>query len=98
VWRSCGTPVPGARVFISINGRLALTSRSHSVGADVTLTRAGNSGTGFASQRWLRHRVASGVFEYMNLKTGLWLRVRNNGLHAYRTVTTGHSPTAWVVH
>jgi len=97
VWRSCGTPLPGVRVFISINRRLALTSRSTTPGADVTLTPAGNGGTAFASQRWIRNRVASGVFQYRNLSTGLWLRVRNNGLHAYQTVTTGNSATSWVV-
>jgi hypothetical protein len=76
---------------------LVLTSRSSSPGADVTLTEAGNNGNGFASQQWIRTPLGSGVFMYRNVKTGLWLRVRNNGPKFYQTVTTGSTASAWHV-
>jgi hypothetical protein len=97
VWRSCGTPVSGGRIFFSLKDGLVLTSRSSSPGADVTVTEAGNNGNGFASQQWIRTPLGSGVFMYRNMKTGLWLRVRNNGPKFYQTVTTGNTASAWHV-
>lgn len=97
IWLSCGTSTPGVRNFISLNGLLALTSRSETPGADVTLTpRHGIDG--FASQRWTRVVVTPGrVFRYRNVKTHLWLRVRNSGPVGFQTVTTGSMATNWVV-
>lgn len=97
VWRSCGTPVSGARIFFSLKDGLVLTSRSSTPGADVTLTEAGNDGNGFASQQWSRVPVAAGVFMYQNVKTGLWLRIRNNGPKFYQTATTGSTASVWHV-
>ena len=79
------------------NGGMALTSRATSPGADVTLTpRHGING--FASQQWRRIVIQSGrVFRYQNVKTGLWLRVRNSGPVGFQTVTTGSMATNWVV-
>jgi hypothetical protein len=96
-WLSCGTSTSGVRSFISVNGLLALTSRSLTPGADVTLTpRHGING--FASQRWTRVVITPGsVFRYQNVKTHLWLRVRNSGPAGFQTVTTGNTATNWVV-
>ncbi len=96
-WLSCGTSTPGVRSFISVNGLLALTSRSLSPGADVTLTPR-HGVNGFASQRWTRVVITPGrVFRYQNVKTHLWLRVRNSGPVGFQTVTTGNTATNWVV-
>jgi hypothetical protein len=76
------------------NRGLALTSRDSSSGGDVTLTPPGNGGNGFASQLW----YASGagpMFTFANVKTGLYLRVRNSGPSMGQTVTTGSSVTIW---
>jgi hypothetical protein len=32
---------------------------------------------------------------YQNVKTGLWLQVRNGGPVMYQTVTTGAAPSDW---
>lgn len=96
-WLSCGTNHAGVRSFLSVNGLLSLTSRAGSPGADVTLTpRHGTNG--FASQQWRRTVVQSGrVFQYQNVRTGFWLRVRNSGPVRGQTVTTGVARTNWVV-
>jgi hypothetical protein len=77
--------------WLITNQGLALTSRSSSPGANVTLETAGNHGNGFASQRW----NFAGGGTYQNVKTGLFLRVRNNGPIMHQTVTTGKTATAW---
>jgi hypothetical protein len=80
--------------FVLENRGLALTSRATSSGADVTLTPPGNGGNGFASQRWIGN-AAGPMITFQNVKTGLFLRVRNSGPIMYQTVTTGSSFTIW---
>jgi hypothetical protein len=79
------------------NRGLALTSRSSSTGVDVTLEPPGNGGTGFASQQWFITctTTACSQWDFNNLKTGLWLRIRNSGPSMGQTVTTGSTPTNW---
>ena len=76
------------------NRGLALTSRATSSGADVTLTPPGNGGDGFASQRWIGN-AAGPMITFQNVKTGLFLRVRNSGPVMYQNVTTGSTFTIW---
>ena len=79
-------------------GGLALTSRSSSAGAKVTLEPPGNGGTGFASQQWFITCVdppACSQWDFNNVKTVLWLRIRNSGPVMGQTVTTGGTPTNW---
>ena len=78
--------------FVLENRGLALTSRVSST--DVTLTPPGNGGNGFASQRWIGN-AAGPMITFQNVKTGLFLRVRNNGPIIGQTVTTGRTATAW---
>jgi hypothetical protein len=82
--------------FVLENRGLALTSRATSSGADVTLTPPGNGGDGFASQRWIGN-AAGPMITFQNVKTGLFLRVRNSGPIMYQTVTTGSSFTVWLM-
>ena len=77
--------------WLITNQGLALTSRSSSPGANVTVESAGNGGNGFASQQW----ILAGSTTFQNVKTGLFLRVRNNGPTMGQLVTTGSTPTAW---
>jgi hypothetical protein len=86
---------PASNVTLLENRGLALTSRSSSAGGDVTLTPAGNGGNGFASQQWA-YVVGSTTITFRNAKTGLFLRVRNNGPAMGQTVTTGSTPTNWI--
>jgi hypothetical protein len=86
-----------ANLTVVENRGLALTSRSSSPGADVTVEPAGNGGTGFASQQWVTESSALFSITLRNVKTGLWLRVRNGGPVMYQTVTTGHAPSTWIV-
>jgi hypothetical protein len=79
-------------------GGLALTSRSSSSGANVTLEPPGNGGSGFASQQWFitcANPPACSQWDFNNVKTVLWLRIRNSGPIMGQTVTTGSSPTNW---
>ena len=77
------------------NQNLALTSRSTSPGDVVTMTRAGNNGDGFASQKW--DFVESGsTLTFQNESTGLFLRIRNNGPKIGQSVTTGFTPEQWI--
>ena|SRR5215469_6519583 len=76
------------------NGGLALTDRPTSAGADVTLESPGNGGHGFASQQWNYH-ISGPKVMFQNVKTGLYLRVRNSGLVMSQTVTTGSTATFW---
>jgi hypothetical protein len=93
-WLDCLSAT--SNVLVLTNGGLALTSRSSSPGADVTLTPAGNGGNGFASQQWA-FVVESTTSTFRNVKTGLFLRVRNNGPAMGQTATTGSTPTNWIV-
>lgn len=96
VWDGCAF-ANGQFLITTLNGGgLALTSRSHSPGADVTVETAGNSGNGFASQHWKLSPTATGT-TFQNVKTGLWLRIRNSGPRMYQTVTTGSRATSWTV-
>ena len=89
-WLICELP----SAFLVVNRGLALTSRSTSPGADVTVETPGNGGTGFASQQW-HLVVVLGVLVATNVKTGLSLRVRNSGPVMGQTVTTGSTATEW---
>ncbi len=83
---------PGARSRLG----LALTSRTTSSGADVTLTPPGNGGNGFASQRWIGN-AGGPMIAFQNVKTGPFLRVRNGGPIMHQTVTTGSTFTVWLM-
>jgi hypothetical protein len=63
---------------------------------DVTLTPPGNSSNGFASQRWIAD-AAGPMITFQNVKTGLYLRMRNGGPIMHQTVTTGSSFTIWLM-
>jgi hypothetical protein len=79
-------------------GGLALTSRSSSSGADVTLEKPGNGGTGFASQQWFITTSTGGSpWDFNNVKTVLWLQIRSSPPVMGQTVTTGSAPTDWTV-
>jgi hypothetical protein len=90
-WTICE---PGSSVAVFENGGLVLTSRSG--GGDVTMETAGNSGNGFASQQWTFSGGPT-TYTFQNVKTGLYLRVRNNGPIMGQTVTTGNSSTSWTL-
>ena len=91
-WTVC--PVPHSQEVVIENRGLALTSRSSSPGADVTLESPGNGGNGFASQQWFGN-AAGPMITFQNAKTGLFLRVRNSGPSMGQTLTTGSSFTVW---
>jgi hypothetical protein len=82
--------------FVLENRGLALTSRATTSGEDVTLTPPGNGGNGFASQRWIGN-AAGPMITFRNVKTGLFLRVRNSGPVMHQTVTTGSTFTIWLM-
>ena len=90
LWVHCNSTVVSHQLLLKNRG-LALTSRT--AGGDVVLEPAGNSGNGFASQQWIS--AGTNPFTYKNVKTGLYLRVRNAGPLMFQTVTTGASPTSW---
>ena len=94
LWTLCVFSTTDKLVFENRN--LALTTRSTSPGSDVTLTRVGNNGDGFASQQWTFFESGP-IIEFQNVKTGLWLRVRNNGPKIGQSVTTGFTPTDWTI-
>ena len=80
------------------NRGLALTSRSSTTGAKVTLESPGNGGTGFASQQWFitcANPPACSQWDFNNVKTVLWLQIRSSGPVMGQTVTTGSAPTNW---
>jgi hypothetical protein len=95
MWTFCELGTSSTYVISSQNQGLALTSRSSSSGADVTVEPAGNGGTGFASQQWETGGGPGNTFR--NVKTGLWLRVRNSGPVMGQTVTTGDLATHWTI-
>ena len=88
----------GAQEFAFVQVRdgitYLLTSRDFVAGGLVT-AEAHAPGSAYASQTWVWAGPAGGPFTFQNLKTGLFLRVRNSGPADYQTVTTGHSPTEW---
>ena len=92
LWVHCNSTVVSHQLLLK-NGGLALTSRDSSPGGSVLLEPAGNGGNGFASQQWIY--AGTNPFTFKNVKTGLYLRVRNGGPLMYQTVTTGTSPTSW---
>ena len=81
--------------FLVTNSGLAMTSRATIPGANVTVETAGNGGNGFTSQLWNLAGVSSNSDTFQNVKTGLFLRVRNNGPIMGQLVTTGSTATAW---
>jgi hypothetical protein len=86
----------GSSNFLFENGELALTSRSSSPGADVTTETAGNGGIGYSSQQWtIAAGTGSNTITFQNVKTGLYLRVHNNGPIMGQDVTTGSSAASW---
>jgi hypothetical protein len=92
LWLACFSST--SNTVVLKNRGLALTSRAFSPGADVTMVPPGNGGNGFASQQW--DLVVSGsTVTFQNVKTGLFLRVRNSGPIMGQTVTTGFTATAW---
>jgi len=93
LWTICFFTTSDTIVFENRN--LALTSRSTGPGDDVTMTRAGNNGNGFSSQQW--NFVESGsTLTFQNVKTGLFLRIRNSGPKVGQSVTTGFTPEQWI--
>ena len=96
-WSLCVVPNT-SNVALFENRGLALTSRASSPGADVTLEPPGNDGNGFASQEW--EIISNGIDPgrgsmLLNVKTGLFLRVRNGAPVLDQTVTTGRTATPW---
>jgi len=92
LWVHCNSTVTLNQLLL-VNRGLALTSRDTSAGGTVTLEPAGNGGNGFASQQWIY--AGSNPYTFQNVKTGLYLRVRNGGPLMYQTVTTGKTATSW---
>jgi hypothetical protein len=86
---------PASNVTLLENRGLALTSRDFSPGGSVTMTPAGNGGNGFASQMWDFVNVGTSSATFQNAKTGLFLRVPNNGPIMGQNVTTGRTATVW---
>jgi hypothetical protein len=94
----CFTQIPsgpnaGQFTIASLNGGLAMTSRATTPGADVTVTTNG----GFASQRWILSFPTGSTITIQNVKTTLFLRVRNSGPALNQTVTTGAMATEWTL-
>jgi hypothetical protein len=92
LWVHCNSTVVSHELLLKNRG-LTLTSRGSGAGGDVLLEPAGNGGNGFASQKWVYN--GTNPFTFKNVKTGLFLRVRNGGPLMYQTVTTGSTPTFW---
>jgi hypothetical protein len=93
VWLNCFSTT--SNTVVLKQGGLALTSRSSSPGADVLMEPPGNGGNGFASQQW-NFVAPDGTVTFQNVKTGLFLRVRNSCCSFGQTVTTGNTSTAWI--
>ncbi len=94
-WTLCVSATSDMVVFQNRN--LALTSRSTSPGSVDTMSPTGNGGNGFASQQWDYVFTSSSTITFQNVKTGLYLRVRNTGPKVGQTVTTGFTPTDWTI-
>jgi hypothetical protein len=95
LWTLCVFSTSNTVVFLNRN--LALTTRSTSPGDVVMMTKAGNNGDGFASQQWNYTFVTGNTITFENVKTNLSLRVRNSGPKIGQTVTTGFTPTDWII-
>ena len=94
-WSECAASATDNSRVLENRG-LALTSRATSSGAEVTLTPVGNGGNGFASQRWIED-AGGPMVTFQNVKTGLYLRIRNGGPIMHQTVTTGSTFTVWLM-
>jgi hypothetical protein len=93
LWTGCFTSAGDVVLF---NRGLAMTSRSFSPGATVTVQTA-PAGGGFLSQQWIIGSGPGGTTTFQNAKTGLFLRVRNSCCFFGQTVTTGSTPTDWTI-
>jgi hypothetical protein len=92
-WTGCQISATDVAWF---NRGLAMTSRSFSPGASVTVQTA-PAGGAFLSQQWIFVRNPDGTVTFQNAKTGLFLRVRNSCCFFGQTVTTGNTPTDWTI-
>jgi hypothetical protein len=92
-WTGCFV---SATDVVLINRGLAMTSRSFSPGATVTVQTA-PAGGGFLSQQWIIVTNPDGTVTFQNAKTGLFLRVRNSCCFFGQTVTTGSTATDWTI-
>jgi len=92
LWVHCNSTVVPNQLLL-LNRGLALTSRDTASGGTVTLEPAGNGGNGYASQQWIY--AGANPYTFQNVKTHLYLRVRNGGPLMYQTVTTGKTATSW---
>jgi len=87
-------PFTGQTIITTLNGGgLALTTRTTAPGGDVTV----ETSQGFASQRWIVNDIGTNGVTLRNIKTGLFLRVRNSGPVMNQLVTTGNMATIWTV-
>ena len=94
LWTVC---VFSTNTLLLENRNLALTTRSTGPGDDVTMTRTGNNGDGFSSQQWNYVFTTGSTLTFQNVKTGLFLRIRNNGPKVGQSVTTGFTPKEWIL-
>jgi hypothetical protein len=86
-------PNAGQFTVASLNGGLAMTSRATSPGTAVTV----ETNNAFASQRWILNQTSPSTLTLQNVKTTLFLRIRNSGPIMYQTVTTGAMATNWTI-
>jgi hypothetical protein len=93
LWTGCITSSGNVVLF---NRGLAMTSRSSSPGANVTVETAPPGG-GFLSQQWIIGNNPDGTVTFQNAKTSLFLRVRNSCCSFGQTVTTGNTATDWTL-
>jgi len=95
----CFTQIPsgpnaGQWTIASLNGGFAMTSRATTPGADVLV----QTNSAVASQRWIINNGSTGsTITIRNVKTNLFLRVRNSGPALNQTVTTGAMATEWII-
>jgi hypothetical protein len=94
-WKECAFSSVDNAIVLENRG-LVLTSTATSTGANVTMTPVKNGGRGLKSQRWVTN-AAGPMITFRNVKTGLYLRIRNNGPVMKQTVTTGSSFTVWLM-
>jgi hypothetical protein len=90
-------PLAGGKVAFLTGPGYAITNR----GTSVFLEGMGNSGAGFASQRWTTIPYGGGTV-YQNVKTGLYLAPTSTGQYAPVTVNAGMNgqptqPDAWAL-
>ena len=83
----------GQWTVTSLNGGLAMTSTAAVPGADVLV----QTNSAVASQRWILNFPSGSTITIQNVKTNLFLRVRNSGPALNQTVTTGAMATAWTL-